>query len=382
MVLIDGLAGTRPALVVPDGESWLVWGRDVWDEGLHDAAPAAARHVVCAERLPEVLRAALATLADELPGGWERWEAPFGGTAPEAAPARGDGGRGDGGHDHGGRGDGGHDHGGHGDGDDDPMAITGPASADGLVMEPLELQAGPLGVALPSGLVVRARLDGDVVAGAEVEAALRQEDATRAPDPSTPAAWAAAEAPSTVAAVERERALSHLGCLHRLARLLGWPSLGDRIHRVAGPVLAGHADAHVGVDELGRWLVGSRRLAARLRGLGTVDAATARDRGLAGPNLRASGVAADARAEDPAYAALGFEPIVRNEGDALARTVLRVQEVAQSLRLLELAPDAVPGAVIEGPVDPCGCAQWRRARWRPRHWRASWPSAASGRRRS
>ncbi|MEM1873114.1 MAG: NADH-quinone oxidoreductase subunit NuoD, partial [Acidilobaceae archaeon] len=64
---------------------------------------------------------------------------------------------------------------------------------------------------------------------------------------------------------------------------------------------------------------------------------TAVELGLTGPNLRGSGVAYDVRQREPyeAYGDLDFEIPVANEGDALARTYVRVHEIEQSLLILE-----------------------------------------------
>jgi Ni,Fe-hydrogenase III large subunit len=90
----------------------------------------------------------------------------------------------------------------------------------------------------------------------------------------------------------------------------------------------------------------------------------ARTIGLRGPAARASGLAEDARAEDPLYRELGFAPSVRQEGDARARMLLHVDELGAALALAatalsraqahEDAPIATPAATVtlEGPRGP------------------------------
>jgi Ni,Fe-hydrogenase III large subunit len=73
-----------------------------------------------------------------------------------------------------------------------------------------------------------------------------------------------------------------------------------------------------------------------------MDAAAAAD--LRGPAARASGIAGDLRTDDPAYRALGFAPVVREGGDALARLEVRLAEIEQSL-------DLVAAAGTIGPVE-------------------------------
>ncbi len=51
---------------------------------------------------------------------------------------------------------------------------------------------------------------------------------------------------------------------------------------------------------------------------------------------RAGGAAEDARVDDPAYRALGFAPVVR-EDDALARLQVRLAELDRSLDLIRAA---------------------------------------------
>jgi Ni,Fe-hydrogenase III large subunit len=97
---------------------------------------------------------------------------------------------------------------------------------------------------------------------------------------------------------------------------------------------------------------------------------------LAGPVARASGVPADARTDDPLYRELRFVPAVRHEGDSLARTLVRVEELATSITLARAAleraarqashpsPVVAPAAfTLEGPRGPLQ-AQRTAAQWR------------------
>jgi Ni,Fe-hydrogenase III large subunit len=118
----------------------------------------------------------------------------------------------------------------------------------------------------------------------------------------------------------------------------------------------------VAVGELSRrggWL----RLRLRARAVATADKVKAA--GLRGPVARASGLFDDARGDDPLYRRLGFMPVVRSEGDALARTLLRIDEAVQGVTLASAAlketsggraagllPEASASGVIEGPRGP------------------------------
>ena len=86
----------------------------------------------------------------------------------------------------------------------------------------------------------------------------------------------------------------------------------------------------------------------RNRGVGVMDARTAIQMCWTGPNLRASGVALDFRRAHPysIYPELDFDIPTRAEGDALARYLLRIDEVKQSLRIIDQCLHQMP----DGPV--------------------------------
>lgn len=75
---------------------------------------------------------------------------------------------------------------------------------------------------------------------------------------------------------------------------------------------------------------------ARTRNVGVLPREVAINHGVTGPNLRASGVAVDLRKDQPydAYPNLDFTVLTRDEGDAWARSKLRVDEMYQSIDLL------------------------------------------------
>jgi NADH-quinone oxidoreductase subunit D len=86
----------------------------------------------------------------------------------------------------------------------------------------------------------------------------------------------------------------------------------------------------------------------RNRGLGVMDAQTALRMCWTGPNLRASGIPFDIRRAHPysVYPELDFDIPTRSEGDCLARYLLRVDEVKQSLRIIDQCLHQMP----DGPV--------------------------------
>jgi NADH:ubiquinone oxidoreductase subunit D len=87
---------------------------------------------------------------------------------------------------------------------------------------------------------------------------------------------------------------------------------------------------------------------ARTRGNGQYTREQAIDWGFSGPNLRCTGYAWDLRRARPycGYEEYEFEVPTATEGDALARTRLRIEEIRQSLRIVRQAAARMP----DGPV--------------------------------
>lgn len=75
----------------------------------------------------------------------------------------------------------------------------------------------------------------------------------------------------------------------------------------------------------------------RMKGVGTITQRQAIDYGFTGPNLRASGVAHDIRIAEPylVYDQLDFQVPVRTEGDCFARYIVRMEEMAESCKIIE-----------------------------------------------
>jgi NADH-quinone oxidoreductase subunit D len=75
----------------------------------------------------------------------------------------------------------------------------------------------------------------------------------------------------------------------------------------------------------------------RTEGIGVIAPETARDYGITGPNLRASGIAHDLRRSEPygIYSRFQFDIPTEKEGDSYARTKVRMREMSESLRILE-----------------------------------------------
>lgn len=88
----------------------------------------------------------------------------------------------------------------------------------------------------------------------------------------------------------------------------------------------------------------------RLEGIGPISAEQCRKYGASGPVSRGSGVSYDVRRAEPysVYPEFDFDVPVFPEGDCLARYLVRMEEMRQSLRIIEQALDKLP----EGPVMP------------------------------
>ena len=86
----------------------------------------------------------------------------------------------------------------------------------------------------------------------------------------------------------------------------------------------------------------------RTVGIGTLTADEAIAWGLSGPSLRGSGVDWDIRKQQPysSYEKFDFKVPTRPEGDVYARYLLRIEEMRQSLGIVQQAMDGIP----EGPI--------------------------------
>ena len=85
-------------------------------------------------------------------------------------------------------------------------------------------------------------------------------------------------------------------------------------------------------------------IAQRLRNIGIMDAQTAVAMGATGPVLRASGVALDLRKTEPygAYGKVDFDIPIGTVGDTWDRYWVRIEEMRQSIRIIEQLIDNIP----------------------------------------
>ena len=103
------------------------------------------------------------------------------------------------------------------------------------------------------------------------------------------------------------------------------------------------------ITEFERLLSENEILISRLKGIGYLSAQDAIAYSMTGPVLRASGVPYDIRRAEPygIYDIFDFEVVTNDEGDMYARYVVRIEEMRQSLRILEQALKGIPeGSVM------------------------------------
>ena len=104
----------------------------------------------------------------------------------------------------------------------------------------------------------------------------------------------------------------------------------------------------VKADELDRMLTDNEVFVARMKGIKVINAEDAVRYSITGPVLRAAGVPYDIRRADPysIYERFDFDIPTRPNGDLMDNYLLRLDEIRQSLRILQQAVKQIP----EGPV--------------------------------
>ena len=103
------------------------------------------------------------------------------------------------------------------------------------------------------------------------------------------------------------------------------------------------------LDETETLLSNNNLWIGRNRDVGVINAEDAIDYGLTGPNLRASGVPYDIRKDRPYYdyETYDFDVPIGEHGDCYDRYLVRMEEMRQSLRILQQALDRLP----DGPMN-------------------------------
>jgi Ni,Fe-hydrogenase III large subunit/Ni,Fe-hydrogenase III component G len=162
-------------------------------------------------------------------------------------------------------------------------------------------------------------------------------------------------------------AVAHAHCFRIRERLLGLNKLVTGNRLLHGGIIPGG----VGVDlpssvnlafelnavlsdfnEIVEISLGNSMLMDRLEGTGRLTLQTATDHGVVGFIARASGIDIDVRRDHPfaAYSWLEFNVPVFKTGDVLARTMVRVEEVKESVNLIRQALQKIPQGSISAPL--------------------------------
>jgi NADH-quinone oxidoreductase subunit C/D len=100
--------------------------------------------------------------------------------------------------------------------------------------------------------------------------------------------------------------------------------------------------------DLSKLLVGNRIVLNRYVNIAKIDAESAINWGFTGPCLRATGVERDLRVDAPynGYENYEFDVVVGHRGDCYDRFLVRMEEILQSLRIIEQALDNIPAGEI------------------------------------
>ena len=106
--------------------------------------------------------------------------------------------------------------------------------------------------------------------------------------------------------------------------------------------------AAVELEQEARLLNENEIFVRRTKGMGRLDRDTALRLCVTGPNLRATGVPYDVRRAHPysVYPELDFDIPTREEGDSYARYLLRIDEVRESIRIIDQVLHEMP----DGPI--------------------------------
>ena len=91
---------------------------------------------------------------------------------------------------------------------------------------------------------------------------------------------------------------------------------------------------------------------ARLKGIGILTKQQALDWCVVGPTARASGINIDVRRDDPygAYDKVNWNVIVEKEGDIFAKTVVRILELYESIRIIRQCLEKMPKGEIDANI--------------------------------
>lgn len=122
--------------------------------------------------------------------------------------------------------------------------------------------------------------------------------------------------------------------------------VGDGFFKKLKSFLDGFPKAHADLCKL---LMRNRIFIDRVKGIGVLSKEEAINRGATGPIARASGVLRDLRKDEPylAYGELDFKVVAAQDGDCLARFLVRMEEMLESHKIITQCLAKLP----DGPVN-------------------------------
>jgi NADH-quinone oxidoreductase subunit D len=117
----------------------------------------------------------------------------------------------------------------------------------------------------------------------------------------------------------------------------------ERVHEVL-------AEVRRGIGEMDGLLTENEIFIARTKNIGVISGAEAIEWGMSGPSLRASGVPMDIRKDEPylKYDEIDFDVITGQNGDVFDRFQCRIDEMRQSIRIIEQCLERLE----DGPILP------------------------------
>jgi NADH-quinone oxidoreductase subunit D len=108
----------------------------------------------------------------------------------------------------------------------------------------------------------------------------------------------------------------------------------------------------IAVDQLEDLVAGNEIILARTRGVGVLPPEVAVAYGVSGPNLRASGVPVDLRKTEDylPYDRFDFKVITAENSDCWDRWYVRLQEIRESIKIIQQAIDTIPSGDLQAKV--------------------------------
>ena len=107
------------------------------------------------------------------------------------------------------------------------------------------------------------------------------------------------------------------------------------------------------LEDMERLLTRNRIFVDRMQGVGVLTREEAINRSATGPVARASGVTRDLRVDEPylAYRDFDFQVCCSRAGDCYARYVVRIQEIRESLKIVQQALENLPAGPVQVSID-------------------------------